>query len=215
MCGWMSRLELCWLIVVSPLSIYLLPGGNLWFHSLVATLSRSMVKSYNHLDIRRRLEILHPNVVAWKGTSDTESLLTAIECFGLEGTLQQSVGMFAFGLWDRQERKLYLARDRLGEKPLYFGWQNQVFMFSSELKAMTCHPSFEGVVDRGSVALFTRYGYIPAPRSIYEGIHKLTPGAYLGLAFGPTTCIGEIPESRRYWSLLKVIEKRYRSAIRG
>lgn len=161
---------------------------------------------YNHMEIRRRLEILHPNVVVWKGTSDTESLLAGIEYFGLEETLQQSVGMFAFGLWDRQERTLYLARDRLGEKPLYFGWQNQVFMFSSELKAMACHPSFDGVVDRGAVALFTRYGYIPGPRSIYEGIQKLTPGAYLGLAFGCPPRVGKTPESRRYWSLLEVIE---------
>ena len=163
---------------------------------------------YNHLEIRRRLEILYPGTVMWKGTSDTESLLAAIECFGLEDTLQQSVGMFAFGLWDRQEKTLYLARDRFGEKPLYFGWQNHVFIFSSELKAMACHPSFEGVVDRGALALYMRYGYIPAPWSIYEGVQKLIPGAYLALAVGRgSSCIGKIPEPSRYWSLPEVIKR--------
>ncbi len=163
---------------------------------------------YNHLDIRRRLETRYPDEIVWKGTSDTESILAAIECLGLQDALQQSVGMFAFGLWDRQERKLYLARDRLGEKPLYFGWQNQVFLFSSELKGMACHPAFSGVVDRGAVALFTRYGYIPAPWSIYEGIQKLAPGAFLELSVGRgAQCYGELPESKRYWSLQDVIER--------
>ncbi len=163
---------------------------------------------YNHMEIRRRVDTIFPNIIVWKGTSDTESILTAIECFGLAETLQHSVGMFAFGLWDRQERILYLARDRLGEKPLYFGWQNQVFMFSSELKAMACHPSFVGVVDRGAVALFTRHGYIPAPWSIYEGIQKLAPGAYLELSVGRgAQCCREIPESKRYWSLQHAIER--------
>ena len=163
---------------------------------------------YNHLDIRRRLETRYPDEIVWKGTSDTESILAAIECLGLQDALQQSVGMFAFGLWDRQERKLYLARDRLGEKPLYFGWQNQVFLFSSELKGMACHPAFSGVVDRGAVALFTRYGYIPAPWSIYEGIQKLAPGAFLELSVcRGDQCYGEIPESKRYWSLQDVIER--------
>lgn len=162
---------------------------------------------YNHLEIRRKLDLLYPGAVRWKGTSDTESLLAAIDNFGLERALQQSVGMFAFGLWDRRDRTLYLARDRLGEKPLYFGWQNQMFMFSSELKAIACHPSFKSVIDRDALVLFARYGYIPAPRSIYAGIQKLTPGSYLTLTVG--TCahsVGKLPAPKRYWSLQEVIK---------
>ena len=162
---------------------------------------------YNHADIRRELDLLYPGSVAWRGTSDTESLLAAIEHLGLERALQQSVGMFAFGVWDRRDQTLYLARDRLGEKPLYFGWQNQVFMFSSELKAIACHPSFNGTVDRDALTLFTRYGYIPTPWSIYEGIQKLAPGAYVTLRFGGgTPDVGDIPEPKHYWSLQDVIE---------
>ena len=161
---------------------------------------------YNHQELRRRLDARSGPAVAWRGTSDTESLLAAIEHFGLAAALRYAVGMFAFALWDRQERALYLARDRLGEKPLYFGWQNGVFMFASELKALACHPSFAGIIDREALALYLRHNYIPGPWSIYQGIRKLAPGAFVKLAFGKESPpIGVLPEEERYWSLREVI----------
>ena len=161
---------------------------------------------YNHQELRRRLDARSGPVIAWQGASDTESLLAAIERFGLTTALRYAVGMFAFALWDRQERALYLARDRLGEKPLYFGWQNGVFMFASELKSLACHPSFAGVVDREALALYLRHNYIPGPWSIYQGIRKLAPGAFVKFAFGDESSpVGALPEEERYWSLRDVI----------
>lgn len=127
---------------------------------------------YNHLDLRNELSI------AWKSHSDTETLLAAFEAWGVEKTLQKTVGMFAIALWDNHKQQLYLARDRMGEKPLYYGFQNSVFMFASELKALKTHPYFEEKIDRNAIALQMRHNYIPHPWSIYQGIHKLQPGTY-------------------------------------
>ena len=129
---------------------------------------------YNHLELRERL-----GGVAWCGHSDTETLLAAIDAWGVSATLEKCVGMFAFALWDRKDHILTLARDRLGEKPLYYGWQSNVFIFGSELKALRLHPAFENEIDREALALFLRYNYIPAPYSIYKSINKLQPGFYL------------------------------------
>lgn len=131
---------------------------------------------YNHLVLRKELEKFQP---IWKGHSDTETLLMAIAVWGLDVALEKCVGMFAFALWDRENHVLTLARDRLGEKPLYYGMQNGVLLFGSELKALRAHPAFLGEIDRDVLALYLRYNYIPAPHSIYKGIHKLTPGAYV------------------------------------
>ena len=126
---------------------------------------------YNHLALRADLPGIH-----WRGHSDTETLLAAFEAWGLEATLQRSVGMFAIALWDRQRGELTLARDRFGEKPLYYGWQGGALLFGSELKALRVHPAFRGDVDRHALALYMRHNYIPAPWSIYQGIAKLPPG---------------------------------------
>lgn len=153
---------------------------------------------YNYEALRERLND-RASCVRWHGHSDTEVLLAAIEAWGLEETLRRCIGMFAFALWDRQERALYLARDRLGEKPLYCGWQGQgedrVFLFGSELKALRAHPAFEGVIDRSALADFMRFCYVPGPRSIYRGIFKLPPGTWLKVAPDATP----VP----YWSLLE------------
>jgi asparagine synthase (glutamine-hydrolysing) len=135
---------------------------------------------YNHSEIRRELDGkgLAPDG-GWRGHSDTETFLEAILNWGLVPTLERCVGMFAFGLWDRRERKLSLVRDRFGEKPVYFGWAGRDFLFGSELKALRCHPRFSGEIDRRAVSLFARRGYIPAPLSIYRGIFKLEPGCFL------------------------------------
>lgn len=153
---------------------------------------------YNYLQLRSELEGLEN--FAWRGRSDTETLLAGFETWGVDTTLKKSVGMFAIALWDREERSLTLARDRMGEKPLYYGWQNGALLFGSELKALRAHPSFLGEIDRNALTLLLRHNCIPAPYSIYCGIYKLLPGTYLKLS-----------SSRReskpiaYWSLREVV----------
>ena len=156
---------------------------------------------YNHNDLRRDLEAtgLAP---AWRGHSDTETLLACIEAWGIEATLTRSVGMFAIALWDRQDRSLVLARDRAGEKPLYYGWQGGVFLFGSELKALRAHPAFNAAVDRGALALLLRHNYVPGPHSIYTGIHKLPSGTWLTLRQGE-----RVVAPRAYWSLAEVAQR--------
>ncbi len=135
-------------------------------------------ETYNHVDLRRELEEIHRGE-KWRGHSDTETILACIEAWGIEETLTRMVGMFAFALWDREEKCLVLGRDRFGEKPLYYGWQNGDFLFGSELKALTAHPTFKAEVDRNSLTLLLRHNCIPAPYSIYKGIFKLPPGNLL------------------------------------
>lgn len=130
---------------------------------------------YNHLELRKDLAQQFPGYV-WRGHSDTETLLLAISAWGLKRTLEQSHGMFAIALWDRQEKTLKLVRDRLGEKPLYSGICNGVLLFASELKALRAHPFFKATINRGAIALLLQQKYIPAPHSIYEGVFKLQTG---------------------------------------
>ena len=157
---------------------------------------------YNHRDLRRRLEAGGPDRPCWRGRSDTETLLAAIECWGLEEALRAAVGMFALAVWNRDHRILCLARDRVGEKPLYYGWQNGVFLFGSELKALAMHPAFAGEIDREALTLLLRHAYIPAPWSIYRGVRKLPAGAYVSVAAGASRePAGQWPEPRPYWSL--------------
>lgn len=127
---------------------------------------------YNHGEIRQQLA-----GVAWRGNSDTEVMLAAIEQWGLEAALQQFVGMFAFALWDRQSSSLTLVRDRFGEKPLYWGQFGSTMLFGSELKAMKQHPAFVGAVNRDALAGYMTYGYLPGSASIYQQVQKLQPGA--------------------------------------
>ena len=160
---------------------------------------------YNHLEIRKELEENKLNI-KWRGYSDTETLIEAIDYWGIENTLKKIEGMFAFAIWDQKERSLTLARDRIGEKPLYFGWQgkgnNKVFLFSSELKAFKVHPEFNAQINTDSVALQLRYNYIPAPYSIYKNIYKLSPGHYLQLKNNDLKK-NLLPTSKTYWSLIK------------
>ncbi len=160
---------------------------------------------YNHRELRRRLDA-HRQSIPWRGHSDTETLLAAIEHWGMDEALRASTGMFAFALWDRKDRALYLARDRVGEKPLYYGWQNGVFLFGSELKALAAHPAFAGDIDRGALALLLRHGYVSSPWSIYEGVRKLPPGTCVRMAVGASgQHAGELTEPRPYWSLRDVM----------
>ncbi|WP_417566229.1 asparagine synthase (glutamine-hydrolyzing) [Marinobacter sp.] len=157
---------------------------------------------YNHLVLRQQLEAKR-ETPKWRGHSDTETLLACFSAWGIEKTLQAAVGMFALALWDRQEQVLTLARDRLGEKPLYWGWCNQTLLFGSELKALKVHPAFNADVDRNALALLLRYNAIPAPYSIYHGIQKLPAGHMVQVRQGD----GEgdaIPKA--YWALNEVVQ---------
>lgn len=147
---------------------------------------------YNHLDLRESLEL--EGQVSWRGTSDTETLLMAIERWGFQSALERADGMFALALWDTKLTQLTLARDRFGEKPVYYGWQRGNFMFASELKALTHHPKFECEIDRRSLALFFELNYVPTPGSIYKGIKKLEPATYAVFSAS-----GDLIEKRSYW----------------
>ena len=153
---------------------------------------------YNFRELRTRLEEEggHPN---WKGQSDTEVLLAAIEHWGLEKTLPRLNGMFAFAAWDRKHRVLWLARDRFGEKPLYYGWSDGVFLFASELKPIAAHSRFRPIVDNDALGAYVKYGFVPHPQSIYRGFAKLPPATML--AFASTTSAGEMPKPDRYWNI--------------
>ena len=152
---------------------------------------------YNHLKLRVELE-QSGQALNWRGHSDTETILAGFYSWGIEATLRKSVGMFAFAVWDKQSHTLTLARDRLGEKPLYYGWHGDTFLFGSELKALKAHPAFGAEIDRDALADFISYSYIPAPQSIYRGIHKLVPGTLLSVRAGKRT----VSKSVSYWSLL-------------
>jgi asparagine synthase (glutamine-hydrolysing) len=139
----------------------------------------------------------------FRGHSDTEIMLASICQWGIQEAVQRFNGMFAFALWDRRERRLSLVRDRLGIKPLYYGWSGKVFLFGSELKALKAHPAFQAEIDRGALALYLRHNYIPAPYTIYTGFYKLLPGTILTLAGNQ---LGELPDPVPYWSARQAAE---------
>jgi asparagine synthase (glutamine-hydrolysing) len=149
---------------------------------------------YNHSELRLRLQESR-SAVGWRGRSDTETLLAGFDAWGVAETVACTIGMFAFAVWDRRTRRVSLVRDRAGEKPLYYGWQNDVLLFGSELTAFHSLPGFQRTVDRGALALLMRHGYIPAPYSVYLGIRKVMPGTVL--TFGLDSRDGE---SVTYWS---------------
>ena len=151
---------------------------------------------YNFQDIRADLE---PHGHRFRGHSDTEIMLAAFEQWGVRRAVERFNGMFSFAVWDRRDRTLYLSRDRLGKKPLYYGWAGRVLLFASELKALHAYPAFEGEIDRDALALYMRHGYIPAPYSIYKGIRKLPAGGILSI--GPATDHANA-EPEQYWSAL-------------
>ncbi|MBX3303326.1 MAG: asparagine synthase (glutamine-hydrolyzing) [Nitrospira sp.] len=177
---------------------------------------------YNFAELRRELEAAGDR---FRGHSDTEVMLAAIERWGLEQAVKKFVGMFAFGLWDRQARILYLVRDRLGIKPLYYGWAGGAFLFASELKAIRCATEFDATIDRGAVSLFMRFAYVPAPYSIYRDIYKLTPGCVLGVSHDQTPLPRSFSPSpddqatswkpRRYWSAREAAESGIRAPFSG
>lgn len=160
---------------------------------------------YNHLELRAKLEKAAGSMT-WQGNSDTETILACCEAWGFEATVQQLVGMFALAVWDKQLGTLTLARDRLGEKPLYYGWHKNNFMFGSELKALAAHPDWQGEVDRNALSLFVERGYVPTPLSIWVGIYKLVPGSYLVI---PASVAGQLKEIKPtiYWAARTYVDQ--------
>ena len=158
---------------------------------------------YNSVQIRNELTKagLEPK---WRGHSDTETILAGFDAFGIESTIKRVKGMFAIAIWDREHQELSLVRDRVGEKPLYYGWQGlgskRTFLFGSELKALKRHPSFVNNIDRSALALYMRYCYVPTPYSIYEGIKKLEPGIILTVSLKQNAY-----RSKKYWDALDVV----------
>lgn len=162
---------------------------------------------YNFGELRKELSQLG---YGFRGHSDTEVMLASFCEWGLERSLQRFNGMFAFALWDRETQQIHLARDRFGEKPLYYGWVGNTLIFASELKAIKAHPAFQGEVNRDALELFLRYSYVPSPCSIYQGIQKLPPGTLLswnGNASHPT------PQA--YWAARSVIETSLKNPFTG
>jgi asparagine synthase (glutamine-hydrolysing) len=139
----------------------------------------------------------------WRGHSDTETVLAGFDRWGIAETLRRAVGMFALAVWDRSKRELHLARDRAGEKPLYYGWSQRLFVFASELKALRAIPGFDNTVDRGALALYMRYSTVPAPHSIYSNIFKLPPGCSITFT-EHDLARNQLPQPRPFWSWLNV-----------
>ena len=180
---------------------------------------------YNHLELRAELDNKSDNSahhgvkgikLKWRGYSDTETLLNSFEHWGVAATLAKTVGMFSLVLWDVHQRMLHLARDRFGEKPLYYGWAGNTFVFGSELKALRAYPGFVNPVCRGALAQYMRFMYVPAPRSIYKDIYKLEPGCMITVK-GSTPMVAPSQPLRppavyesltltRWWSLADVVE---------
>lgn len=156
---------------------------------------------YNHLELRNDLKkSYHLPAGGWRGSSDTETLLACFTAWGIEKTLKSTVGMFALVLWDKESNTLTLARDRIGEKPLYYGWQNGVFLWGSELKSIRTHPAFTNELNWDAISSFLRLNYVPAPSSLYLKISKLPPGTFLQLT-QKSIQKRDLPSPVPYWSL--------------
>lgn len=180
---------------------------------------------YNHMALRSELEDMDCRAslamtgLRWRGHSDTETLLAGFEQWGVEETLKRCVGMFAIALWDRQSHTLTLARDRVGEKPLYYGWVGRgeqcAFVFGSELKALRAYPGFDAQVCRQALAQYLRFMYVPAPLSIYEGVYKLEPGCVLTLSGSPRACgpRDDTLKIQRWWSLAEAVQAGARAPL--
>lgn len=153
---------------------------------------------YNHLQLREAME----GDIPWRGHSDTETLLYAFREWGIEGALRLTSGMFAIAVWDREEQCLTLARDRFGEKPLYYGWVDGAFVFASELKALKQYPGFRGELEFGVLERYLRFGCVGGEQSIFKGVSKLLPGSLLRISLADIKA-DKRPQSTVWWSALE------------
>lgn len=163
---------------------------------------------YNYLAIRRELDAKNLAPEKWRGHSDTEVILAAIEAWGVETATKHFVGMFAIAVWDRQEKKLFLVRDRIGEKPIYYGLVEGDFVFASELKAFRCHPGWKDYINRDAITLYLRHNYIPTPYTIYSNVFKLVPGTILNINKEDIVSRKSIEDFKPapYWSAREIAE---------
>lgn len=161
---------------------------------------------YNFQELRPELEA---RGIVFRGHSDTEVILEAFAAYGIAPTVKRLIGMFAMAVWDRRERTLTLIRDRLGIKPLYWAKFGGLFMFGSELKALRAYPGWEPRIDRGAVASYMRFNYVPAPQTIYQGVHKLEPGTILTLPWGSE------PKTERFWDARQVARAGFADPLRA
>jgi len=152
---------------------------------------------YNYREVKAQLEAANRSP-AWRGNSDTEVFLAACDAWGVEDALRKSNGMFALAIWDSKKYELILARDRMGEKPLYFGWAGSVLLFGSELKALERHPGFHRRLDRRAVSAYLRFGYVPVPLSIYDGIQKVGAAEIVRIGVGQGSTVRR---KSRYWNV--------------
>src|SRR5687767_7459486 len=164
---------------------------------------------YNYAELR---SVLDSAGYEFRGTSDTEVMLAGILHWGLEKAVSLFNGMFAIALWDRNERNLHLIRDRIGVKPLYYGWCGRTLVFGSELKSLLAHPDFRPEIDRQSLTLYLRYGYVPAPHSIYQAVKKLEPGMILTFGGGASQAEGR---RIKYWSARETVERGLQNPFLG
>jgi len=167
---------------------------------------------YNHLELRNELSLCSTtnSTIIWKGSSDTETLINCFEVWGIEATLKKTTGMFAFSLWDSYTDELTIGRDRFGEKPLYYGWQESTFFFSSELKSIKSNSLFKSEIDRNALELYVKYAYVPAPYSIYKNIYKLSPGSFLTVSLNSKNSKPSV-----YWSSLDQMMDSYEKPYTG
>ena len=154
---------------------------------------------YNFLRLRERLES-EGSAPSWRGHGDVEVLLACVEAWGLEQAIRESIGMFAFAIWDAEEHALSLVRDRAGVKPLYYSLDATSLLFASELKALAAHPRFDRTIDEAAVALYRQFRYVPAPFSIYRDAKKLEPGTILTISAGGS-------RSTTYWNAIETAER--------
>jgi len=165
---------------------------------------------YNYLDILNNLKRVAGDGIRLRGHSDTEVVLTAFDCWGVEKTLPRLQGMFAMAIWDRDRRALWLVRDRFGKKPLYYGRFGSALLFASELKAIRLHPAFQAELDTDAIASYLRYNCIPAPQSIYRGIQKLPAASWLRVTSDSAERGPHV-----YWSLGEVASSGLASPFTG
>ena len=161
---------------------------------------------YNHFKIRDQIAKITKNKINWRGRSDTETFVTAIESIGLESTLASIKGMFALSIWDKKEKLLTLARDRMGEKPLYYGFVNNSLVFGSELKAIRRFPRFNNNISRDALLRYFRHSYIPAPFSIYENIYKLESASYIQFKLKEKGVTNQPTISKPFWSFKETLQ---------
>ncbi|XOB91193.1 asparagine synthase (glutamine-hydrolyzing) [Pseudomonadota bacterium 24LQ007] len=166
---------------------------------------------YNHLELRKRLHLASGVDIPWRGHSDTETLLYAFREWGIEGALRLTSGMFAIAVWDREEQCLTLARDRFGEKPLYYGWVDGAFVFASELKALKQYPGFRGELESGVLERYLRFGCVGGEQSIFKGVSKLLPGSLLRVSLADMKA-GMRPPPTVWWSAVEAARAAHESA---